>query len=279
MFRTLKNEAKIDIVLHVETPLAIMAGETNMMDPSRPDNQVVTQWINGRYVPYIPGSSLKGVLRSRAEQLLRGLGVEVDDPFDKYSQSNKPRSDATHVYDSNCPVSQLFGSLSLKGRVTIRDAYPLEPERIILGHRHNVGIDRISGGPKRSALFDREVVESGSFGTMISLNNFELWQLSLMLHLLKDLHDGYIRLGAATTRGLGKVSVEIQTVTIRQYGLLPENPAPIQGAIHEHDRTRQAVHWERDWFSHTFTKGGWDFWIGDHGILNELATAPWLNTR
>lgn len=292
MFRTLKNDARLNIVLHVETPLAIMAGESNILDPSRPDNQVVTQWVNGSYVPYIPGSSLKGILRSRAEQLLRGMGVKVDDPLPSQSKNHKPNTetkkqqsnndpakDTNNIYASNCPVSQLFGSLSLKGRITFRDAYPVNPDQIVLGTRQNVGIDRISGGPRKGTLFDREVVEAGSFTTMITLHNFELWQLSLILYLLKDLHEGYIRLGAATTRGLGKVSVEVRAVTIRQYGQLTENPAPIQGAIDSDDRTRQTVYWSKDLFGHTFTQEGWDFWIGENGILNDLATAPWLNAQ
>ncbi|OUM86000.1 MAG: CRISPR-associated RAMP protein [Bacillus thermozeamaize] len=288
MFGTLRNEARLDIELDVVTPLAIMAGESNILDPSRPDNQVVTQWVNGRMTPYIPGSSLKGVFRSRAEQLLRGLGVEVDDPISKPDKTQQSKThihrslehawiDKNHVYFKNCPVSQLFGSLSMKGRVTFRDAYPVDPDKIVLGTRQNVGIDRISGGSKNKTLFDREVVESGSFSTVITLHNFELWQLSLIFHLLMDLHEGYLRLGASTTRGLGKVNVKLHQVTIRQYGALPGNPAPICGAIHSDDTTQQTVTWKKDLFGHTFSQEGFDFWIGENGILNDLKTAPWLD--
>lgn len=266
MFKQLKNEAKIDLALTVETPLHIWSGEQNVLDPSLPDNQVLRQYKDGQFQVVIPGSSLKGVFRSRAEQLLAGMGYQVDSPFDRKSPSAQAKGDGMSRYQQSCPVSQLFGSLSLKSRIFFADAYPVDPAQVATGLRHNVAINRVTGGAQRGSLFDKEVVEAGSFHTQITLQNFELWQLSLILWLIRDLDQGYMRLGASTSRGLGKVSAQVQQVLVRSYENIELTQAPIQGYF-EGDETNREVSWTKGIIDRFYVNGDLDHWIGEDGLL------------
>lgn len=268
MFRQLINEAIITLEIEVESPLMIGAGNTNVMDPSLPDNQVVKRTKNGREEPYIPGSSLKGLFRSRAEQLLAGMGYQVDEPFNFRSDSNQAKGDGKTVYKASCPVSKLFGSLGMKSRIQFADAQP-NSETIHLGVRNGVAINRVTGGAKGAALFDVEVVESGTFVAKITLSNYELYHLSLVMWLIRDLDDGYIKLGSSTSRGLGKVKAKIINTEVRSYSQRSESDY-ISGALYENeDRSSKKVAWQKDLFGWKYDNGNMEDWIGAEGLLTD----------
>ncbi|ATY85808.1 CRISPR-associated RAMP protein [Kyrpidia spormannii] len=218
MFRSLHIEATIQYTITPETPVSIRRGGANPVDPGSPDAQVVKYWKAGQWVPVIPGSSIKGVFRSRGEQILKGNGLSVDDVFNHKNDSHKatetrrdsgqqPYDRGRDLYDQQCAASKLFGSLAVGSRIFFEDAVPRDPSAVRLGLREGVGIDRLTGGPAPRALYTYEVVESGEFTGRIVLQNFELWQLKLVVALLQDLHEGRLRLGASTSRGLGRVRV------------------------------------------------------------------------
>lgn len=218
MFRALQIEAVIHYALVPETPISLRRGGTNPVDPGMPDGQVVKHWKEGRWVPVIPGSSLKGAFRSRAEQMLKGMGFDVDDVFDKNSGSHKAKSDGNKrgedLYFKQCAASRLFGSLALGSRIFFEDAVPRDPSAVRLGLREGVGISRLTGGPAPGVLYTYEVVEAGEFVGRIVVQNFELWHLKLLAALLEDLHTGHLRLGAATSRGLGRVRLVPEWVSL-----------------------------------------------------------------
>lgn len=270
MLKTLINEAIIEVKLIVDSPLVIKSGQKNVLDPSLPDDQMIRSYKDGRFQEVIPGSSLKGAFRSRAERLLRGRGYEIDDPFAGETRNKylKLPGDGDAAYKNSCPISKLFGSLGLRGRVKFSDAFPENPEEVKTGIRNGVGIDRVTGGSKKGALFDLEVVESGTFVTTISLENYELWQLSLILWLLKDLDEGHIRLGSATSRGFGKVKVDVANVKLHYYKNV-NGEQPIHGYF-DKDVTSKKVNWQATLLGATFEQGGLENWIGDDGLLKNV---------
>src|SRR5690606_38905773 len=94
--------------------------------------------------PFIPGGSLKGVLRSTVESLLRGAldapthplwpcdpHREVDRATDRDGacgwHSTNQRATAEGDIASHCPVCQLFGSRVLASHVRFTDAH-VHPE-------------------------------------------------------------------------------------------------------------------------------------------------------
>jgi CRISPR-associated RAMP protein (TIGR02581 family) len=202
------------------------------------DNFFVLTDRDGNEEPFIPGSSLKGVLRQRAEQLARTMGRGCCDPFAgpedvveekdiscsvRIERRRKALADrgetlpGHEVYRMACPICKLFGCLGLAARIQVSDGY-LVDDAFHLTSRDGVGIDRRRGGAREKAKFRNEVLETGRFRTRLHLRNYELWQLGLMAYLLDDLVCGQIRLGHGTHRGLGKITAETQEVTVTTFG-------------------------------------------------------------
>lgn len=224
MFRELINEAKLSVLLHTTSPLTIRSAQGKLLDPTLLDMQCVKSRYHGRDTVIIPGSSLKGVIRSRYEKIISLFGGECCNIFNKESRCNgKIKSKKSipyeeqgkYVYQYVCPVCRLFGSLNIGSRIYIADAYPIGD--CTLGERTGVGINRITGAAQKSALYDFEVVEDGTFRVEITLKNYELYQMVLLLYVLKDLDEGYVSLGAATTRGNGRMEVQKLDICFRDY--------------------------------------------------------------
>ncbi len=188
------------------------------------DNPVIRDPLNKQ--PYIPGSSLKGVLRSGVEMLLRGLGQRACSVTDQ--------QDRCKDADTRCPACLLFGSTEGASVVLVEDGLPwplgasdderadtvraIEKRRAL---RAGVGIDRQTGSV-RVGPFDYEVVIGVSFHPIIRLRNPEPWQAAALAAGLELLDEGVLRLGSGTTKGLGRVRVDPGPVRLLA---LDESPA------------------------------------------------------
>lgn len=236
MHTRLLNEATINLVIQVQGPLLIKSG-LESGDPTRPDMEFVrtTHLGMGRETVYLPGSSLKGTMRSYCEKIGRTVmphnahpGFPCD-PFDtrepsslsrycgqriKDKQGESRSLSPEDIYRLSCTACRLFGSTSMASRAHFRDAYPGEDLSRKLMTRTSVAIDRVLGsvavGP-----FNFEALTEGAFSTSIRLKNFELWQLGLLGLTLRDLCAGRIRIGYAKSRGLGNVSAHIASLELR----------------------------------------------------------------
>jgi CRISPR-associated RAMP protein (TIGR02581 family) len=79
MLKQLLNEGVIDLVIEVDGPILIKSGHDTVRGPNM---AFVKTWRNGSEEVYLPGSSLKGVLRSHAERITRTLQpAAACDPF------------------------------------------------------------------------------------------------------------------------------------------------------------------------------------------------------
>lgn len=79
MFKKLYNQARLSFEIKPITPLLIQSGQAGL-DPTLPDMRFVrTKCPWGEEVIFIPGSSLKGIVRSYAERLLRTMGLRTCD--------------------------------------------------------------------------------------------------------------------------------------------------------------------------------------------------------
>ncbi len=236
MLKKLLNEAFFTLRITADGPLLIKTGHTSI---SGPDMSPVLTMRNGKPEAFLPGSSLKGVFRSHIEKLVCSLKSQVVCyPFDERKEKSKTdpqqrqqdyrkscgaeftrkgkdkrereliekRSDL--IYTDSCSTCRLFGSTGFIGRVAISDAYLASAEN--KERRDGVGIDRLSGGASHNALFELEVVSSGTvFESTVHLRNFEIWQLGMLFTVIKDMEDGLISIGSGRSRGLGKVTAEI----------------------------------------------------------------------
>jgi CRISPR-associated RAMP protein (TIGR02581 family) len=217
-----------------------------------------------RGYPFIPGSSLKGVLRSRVEQFVRAIvpgnrfgacmltsedercilrGKHRTDPRKTYTDSDPigigdlqemaerkereareaaqkaGRSDykradeflAEGVWANACLVCRTFGSPWLASHVQVRDL-PVDGETWFgqFQVRDGVAIDRDTGRAAEGFLYDYEVVPAGTvFKLRIVVENAEDWQLGMLFVALRELENGHLALGGATSRGLGEARLTI----------------------------------------------------------------------
>jgi CRISPR-associated protein Csm3 len=227
MFQKMVNAARIQITLQTNGPLLIKAGDATPFDPALPDMYAIRTYKNGDETVFLPGSSLKGVFRSRYESIVNGL-LEDDQACcnvtdrnkhcgSKKDMKNKQKKliSTNEKYYLSCPACKLFGSTMIAGRIRFADAYPMR--KTVLGHRHGVGIDRITGGASRNAKYDYEIIEEAQFQVEIWLENYELYQMALLFQILQDIDDGFVGFGMGTTRGNGHMQVADCQVTLRDY--------------------------------------------------------------
>ena len=237
MFKRAYNRAVVRLRIETRTPLLIRSGDPGL-EPG-PDLACVRtrHAVYGQTV-YIPGSSLKGVLRSSAEAAVRGQTLEgVDgacDLFDRelgcgfriQKEAKNADLSTAEIHRRHCLACRTFGSTAMRGRTSVRDHYPIDPDDPSGAHleranltegRHGVAINRISGAAQRGALYDMEVVPAGSvfFGD-VALQNYQAWQLGLLATAIDELNFGFAQLGSAKSRGLGVVEVGVQKVIHEQ---------------------------------------------------------------
>ena len=219
MLKELYNEIRVHLDIDVTGPFLIKSGREGSADPVRPDMEFIRTRDpkTGKEVPFIPGTSIKGTFRSYAEKIGRTLELGICDPLEKSScsEKNKNTNSYTISFQQHCLVCQLFGSLKSAGRIHFQDAYPTTDLTPYLSQRNSVGIDRVLGSASGGALFDFEVLTGGTFQTTLSIRNFTTWQIGLLAIVLRDLGDGWIRMGFGKSRGLGNVSGRVTGLELR----------------------------------------------------------------
>ncbi|OPX38182.1 MAG: hypothetical protein B1H11_04890 [Desulfobacteraceae bacterium 4484_190.1] len=170
---------------------------------------------------YIPGSSIKGVIRARAEKILRTLGADACDILDievgcssrvkrcleKLEEENgeKPSEEelARIIHKHSCPICRLFGNACLAGRIQFDDTFfYAEPDKKKLDH---VAIDRFTGGALEGKLFNEQPVICGTLRLSFVIRNPSAFDRCLLAFLLRDLRDGLppIRFGYGKSKGNG----------------------------------------------------------------------------
>lgn len=296
MFRKLYNLARIEAHLVPDGPLLVVQGGVSL-DPTGADLAFVRTQRNGDPTVYLPGSSLKGVLRSHVERLLvTALGESAaEDPFDfkapQRSRANEYRNDDKQdraaVYEASCLADRLFGSTEIAGRCRFDDAYPAEGHEEAANRteiRFGVAIDRAKQAGKNPR--EQEVVTGGRFLLRGTLENYELWMLGLVLQALADLGEGFIQIGHGKSRGFGTVKIE-KEASLRL--LYPgRRPAALEGAgAREQDAAQRKAYGLADDDRLDLPQGmtetsegllqGWRVkdWDGVKSLRNGLLGDPW----
>jgi CRISPR-associated RAMP protein (TIGR02581 family) len=237
-FYRFESRLRLEGSLEAKTALRIGAGRSN--SPTELDLPVVKNAVGK---PYIPGSSLKGVLRSNVEAIVRGIVGENPEiacnPTNNEEwcipvQKNGPRPDIGKIKDElrdlregrdaaltekilerTCLVCRLFGSPWLASKIQISDL-PVE-HRTWFGQfqeRNGVAIDRDKEVAAEGKLYDFEVVPAGvRFHFKAIVENAKTSQLGMLWSGLRGFEDGDIAIGGATSRGLGAVKLQLTTKT------------------------------------------------------------------
>ena len=145
--------------------------------------------------PAIPATSWKGIFRHRVETIITLV--------DSYDLAN----DVANV---------MFGSSDTgRGLLRFRDSYFVDTndkklDEGRLQRREHVAIDRFSGGAKDSAKFTWQCVPQGFLAELaIDFPDKEKYSEcnNLIKHVVRDIHDGMIGIGAGISRGYGRLIV------------------------------------------------------------------------
>ncbi len=169
--------------------------------------------------PVIPGSSLKGVLRTEFERILRGGGFEVCTIPDVCYSSRwmKEHQERKNQPIDPCLVCQLFGSGRNSAPVRIRDLTANKKGTVI---RDGVAIDRKTRKALENAKYDLEAVPKGTiFSGEVTIDNCSLKgqnfaRLGGLLSLVSFFNACAGTIGHSVSRGYGEVEIRIHEIKI-----------------------------------------------------------------
>ncbi|MEM2919116.1 MAG: type III-A CRISPR-associated RAMP protein Csm3 [Candidatus Altiarchaeota archaeon] len=201
------------------------------------DNPVIKDPISG--FPYIPGSSIKGKLRSLLEWS-QGLVITKKEESKEEEKEKVKEVGEVHICDNpKCPVCRVFGTpaeIERKigpTRILVRDAYPDDDTKKILEKlqsekglpkaewkTENVinritskatprTIERVPQGSK----FRFEIVY-GIYQVYAEKNIIDLEYLKYLFEAMRLLEDS--ALGGFGSRGSGKISFEFEKILLKK---------------------------------------------------------------
>lgn len=195
--------------------------------------------------PVLPASSLKGVLRSTAERILRsmhpGRGPSLrplaDEPFVRENEAELKHLTRSQIADSELslwnehhkrykredlephrvytllsPASQLFGCTLHAGLVTLDDACAKQKDT---RRRSHVALDRFTGGVGEGPFIEELAPQDAPLHTRLTITNFALWHIGLLALVIQEINRGYVHMGGGTRKGQGQVNIAVSCVDIR----------------------------------------------------------------
>ena len=181
--------------------------------------------VDGNGNPQLPSTTIRGVIRSRCEMILRTIkeGSACDPSSDKKSDylkscsssiedikagkpDNRPSWRKLEAPNFLCLACQLFGCGHFGGRISFQTGVYDNNH----GHdpvlTHFLAIDRFKGGGKDGAKFDAWPLYDVLFkGCRLIIEDFETWHIGIIALALKDLFQGDMRIGFGTRKGFGQV--------------------------------------------------------------------------
>jgi len=253
MRKMLLNELRLELQLVVPAEARFLVADTRPPKENSPKDQarnvpehekqpdtVPMKPMKQNGLPFLPGSSLKGVLRSQAERIAATLnpGNCVCHLFDRLPQNHQAplperlscgdrfaiRKDWAErqgqslespvFFRDACPACQTFGHPFAAGKLRIGDFTALNQVQLL--SQTHVAIDRITSGASEHKLYGMEYVSNTVFSGEIVLENFSLWQVGWLGFLLRDLDDGLLRIGHKVTSGSGVVTIQKLSARWRQ---------------------------------------------------------------
>lgn len=225
-WETFASRFIIQARLEAMTALRVGAGGDEAAQPASSDLPVL---VGSDDHPFIPGASLRGVVRSQIERIIRALEPEsgngrgacnpvvekewciTDDDMKGLREQAKGRNDADRwlagqVWDRSCRVCRVFGNTWLASRVRIADLPLGDGSDGRVERRDGVSIHREKETVQNK--YDFEAVPAGTtFDLRITLENLEPAERGLVWLGLRELMDGHILLGGFKGRGLGRAQL------------------------------------------------------------------------
>lgn len=184
MARKIKSRIKVSGTLIAENPIHVGGMDSN----PRVDLPLAT---NGQGQYYIPGTSLAGTFRSWMESFVNRNNLQA---LWGFQQENGRGGHASFILVEDAPIQGTVAEI-----------------------RDGVRINRIWGAAAEQLKYERAILPKGTeipLNITVDISSKSRDEKSLLTQLLQALENGEIRLGAAKTRGLGKV--RLQNLSIQE---------------------------------------------------------------
>lgn len=165
-------------------------------------------------IAVVPGTSLRGAIRSRAERIVKTLNGNSDVLNNLFGWVDSEKGST---------AKPIRGKIRIKEKQIPQNTYREEIQ-------HRIQIDRFTGGVIDGALFDSMPIWSRENNDpMVTLDleikDFEDWEAGLMLLVLKDLWNGDLAVGGEKNVGRGVlqglsaiISFDDRIIKMRQEG-------------------------------------------------------------
>lgn len=194
MARKITTRWKITGTLIADTPLHI-GGVDGDADTD------LALAVNGRGKYYVPGTSLAGALRGWMTQIF----VDLDQPLDPQNIVNQywgfQHNDSGHA------------------SFIIVDDAEIQLQNGTIEIREGVGINRHSGTAAKRCKYSRAIIPKGATFPLNITFDSQLEKLpDSLIQLLQALEKGDIRIGAAKTRGLGRIKLKDLNIKAQDLG-------------------------------------------------------------
>jgi CRISPR-associated protein Csm3 len=220
-FDKIYNQVKIGVTLTVQRSLVVGSGQGDISPTGVDIPQIrLTQFTGGQplEVPYIPGSSLKGAIRSVCETLVRTY-LGSDGALICYDDTPDERGCHRASEDVLCMMCDTFGATNRMSKVFFDDAFLTDESATnlleIVQHRTGIKISRKTGTVAEKALYKIEFVPRGTtFRFNILCTNILASELRLMLLAMRLFNEGRFKLGGQKSRGMGAIEFGLDDVTV-----------------------------------------------------------------
>lgn len=266
----------LDVQLLTLRPLQVATGITDFVRTSRGEQLMLTQCAIDRIdldnpdrlisTTVLPGSSLKGAVRSLVEALSGSCVLTVG----RLTRAARPsRLTSCNKASALCPACRLFGAQDYQGQVSLADAIVPPGSLAVIGtpllwapaRSRGRGLPPLylaRGEIKGRKLYEHRQVTSGPDPRMvikenviiplrINITNLTRAELGLLLTALGQ-HPQYpfcIKLGGGKPVGLGSVEVRVKTVALLSGGEVFKRAGRLGKAIDKAERLEGAVLTER----------------------------------
>ncbi|MHA1407923.1 MAG: RAMP superfamily CRISPR-associated protein [Candidatus Heimdallarchaeaceae archaeon] len=177
------------------------------------------------YYPFIPGSSLKGLIRSTFERIAKTYGLDVCQIID----SRNKRETKTC---GRCLGCDFFGSENVRSRLSVRDAHVDEKEKqaIYISERPHYNSER------RVGFYQEEIVHPISFNFHIDIHtSLKKEEYALLLLTLNEFNLKRVYIGGGVSRGHGSAKLEFtlykRKILINEQGQVNYQMSELQANI------------------------------------------------
>jgi len=183
------------------------------------DNPLIRLKIENDEIPYIPGSSLKGVIRTEVERFLKALEEKKGPTFEKicYPYDNRSKCNTGNI-ERICLACRIFGNTQVGSHFIVSDSILKMSNFPGVKIKPGIAINRITGSTQRGALYEIETLQPGGiFDFEFQIININLKANNDIARAIKfvlgELLRGWIQVGGKRSTGLGQIKIIDAKVT------------------------------------------------------------------